>query len=58
LSKTIRLGRARLQGMVDAYNVFNGSGITARNNTYGANWGRPVQVQLGRLFKFGTQLDW
>ena len=58
VSKTFRLGRARWQGMVDAYNLFNNSNITGRNDTYGSSWGRPTQMQLGRLFKVGAQLDW
>ncbi len=58
LTKTVRFGRARLQGMADAYNVFNGSAIINRVNTYGPTWGRPTSIQLGRMFKLGTQLDW
>ena len=58
VSKTLRFGRARFQGMFDAYNVFNVSSIITRNDTYGPLWGRPTQMQLGRLFKIGTQLDW
>ena len=58
LTKTIRMGRARLQGMADAYNLFNASAVTARNNAYGPTWGRPTAIQVGRLFKFGGQFDW
>ena len=58
LTKTIRLGQMRLQGMADAYNVLNASTIVGRVNAYGPRWGRPTNVQLGRIVKFGAQLDW
>jgi hypothetical protein len=57
LTKIMRVGRTRLQGMFDVYNVFNASTILAQNNTYGGTWRRPTQILAGRLFKFGAQLD-
>jgi hypothetical protein len=57
LIKTIRLGRARVQGMFDVYNLFNGATITAVNATYGASWLTPNGILPARLFKFSVQLD-
>jgi hypothetical protein len=59
LTKTFRMGgRARLKTMADAYNVLGGDAVVTRNDNYGPNWGKPTVTQLGRVFKFGTQLDW
>ena len=57
LSKTIRVGRAHIQGMFDIYNVINASPILSLNTTYGPNWLRPTEILNGRLIKFGAQLD-
>lgn len=56
-SKSLKLGRARVQGMLDAFNIFNAAAIIAENSTYGAAWRRPTEVLGGRLFKFGVQFD-
>ena len=57
LAKTFRIGRARLQGMFDAYNLFNTSAALNESFTYGPNWLRPSGTLSARLFKFGAQLD-
>jgi hypothetical protein len=58
LSKTFKLsGGPRVQGQVDLYNLFNGNPVIAQNNTYGALWQQPTVVQVGRLLKFGVQLN-
>jgi hypothetical protein len=31
--------------------------VIAQNNTFGPAWQRPTVVQLGRLVKFGMQID-
>ena len=56
-SKRMRVGGVRLTGNLDISNVFNGSAVTAQNNTYGPNWTVPSAIQFGRFFKFGGQLD-
>jgi hypothetical protein len=59
LTKVFRLGRARAQGMVDVYNVFNAAAATGVATRYaGPFWLFPFQIMGGRLFKFGAQLDW
>ncbi len=69
-TKSFQLGRARLVGNFDAYNVLNngtavnvngtyGNGTTPGNGTAGTNaWQRPLTIVGPRLFKFGGQLDW
>jgi hypothetical protein len=58
LGKNFKITRgARLQTQFDLYNLFNGNPVIALNNTYGANWQRPTVVQVGRLAKFGVQLN-
>ena len=57
-SKSISLaGSRRVQGMVDVYNMLNGSAVLSQNNTFGAAWQRPTQILQARLVKFGVQFD-
>jgi hypothetical protein len=57
LAKIFHLGRARLQGMFDIYNLLNANAVLGVNTTYGSAWLRPTSVMGGRLFKFGAQFD-
>ena len=57
VSKKFQLGRARLTGMFDMYNLLNVSPITAVNARFGSAWLTPVSILPARLFKFGAQLD-
>ncbi|HEV2985050.1 MAG TPA: TonB-dependent receptor [Vicinamibacterales bacterium] len=57
LSKTVRVGRTRIQGNFDLYNALNASPVLLLNNTYGANWKQPTQILPGRMFKFGAQVS-
>ena len=57
LSKRIDVGRARVMGMLDVYNLFNASTITAVNTRDGPAWLQPLAILPARLFKVGAQLD-
>jgi hypothetical protein len=58
LAKTFKLSRGpRVQAQVDLYNLLNGNPVILQNNTYGAFWQQPTVVQVGRLLKFGVQLN-
>ena len=58
LSKTVKLPQGRrIQGIVDVYNLLNGSAVITQNNSYGSAWLRPTQILQARLVKFGVQLD-
>ena len=51
---------ARLQGMLDLYNVFNSNNALRQNGAYGSDgaaWARPQAIVPGRLLKFGAQLN-
>ncbi|MBM3777499.1 MAG: TonB-dependent receptor [Acidimicrobiia bacterium] len=58
LTKSLRLAGARVQAMIDCYNAFNTSNILEMNQSYGANWLRPLTLLGGRLVKVGAQVDW
>jgi hypothetical protein len=55
-AKVFPIGRMKIQGMFDIYNVFNAATILGVNTTYGAAWLTPTSVLGGRLVKFGTQI--
>jgi len=58
LSKSFQVQRGpRVQAQFDLYNLLNGNPVIAQNNTFGPNWQRPTVIQLGRLVKFGMQLN-
>jgi hypothetical protein len=48
---------ARLQPRCDIYKLFNANGIQDMNTRYGATWLKPGSILLGRLYKFGVQVD-
>jgi hypothetical protein len=57
LSKIVRLGKNRVQGMLDIYNVFNARTPQGIVTTYSSVFLRPTSLLGGRLFKFGVQFD-
>ena len=57
LSKSVKVGRARLQGQFDIFNALNASPILAENTRFGSSWLQPTQILGARLFKFGAQLN-
>jgi hypothetical protein len=60
-SKRITMGRARVRGQFDVYNVTNGAGILDQLTDYGTNGASFQQINnvLGaRLFKFGVVFEY
>ena len=57
VTKTFKLGNARLQGMVDVFNMLNASPFVRVQNRFGPAWQTPTQTLIGRLIKFGGQID-
>jgi hypothetical protein len=58
LAKSLKVPRGpRMQLQFDIYNLFNGNPVISMNNTFGSAWQRPTVVQVGRLFKFGAQVN-
>ncbi len=58
LTKSLRLGRGKIDGTFDVYNLLNARTPQAVITTYGATFMRPTAILGGRLFKFGAQVDW
>ena len=54
-SRVFRIGRSRIEAMLDIYNAFNSNSILSINTAYGSSWLRPTEVLAGRLLKFGAQ---
>jgi hypothetical protein len=54
LSKSVRVGRYRVQGNIDAYNALNASPILSINNRYGTSWRQPTEILAARTFKLGA----
>ena len=58
LSKSFKVGRAKLQGMFDVYNLTNSSAVLQNNVNYGTSaWLQPTVLLNGRLAKIGAQLE-
>jgi hypothetical protein len=57
LAKRIHVGRTRIKGTFDLYNVANASTVLVQNNTFGPAWQRPTYILPGRLIKLGAQID-
>ncbi len=56
-TRSFQMGKAKVRGNFDMYNLFNGNAILAGNYGYGAQWLKPVQIMGARMFKFSAQLD-
>ena len=69
MTRRFTVGKARIQGIAELYNVFNARPPQANTVTWGvvtapgvaapgATYLRPSSFLGGRLFKFGAQVDW
>jgi hypothetical protein len=56
LAKLFQIGRFKVKGTLDVYNVFNANSIQILNTTYGSTWRNGSSILSGRFLKFGTQL--
>jgi hypothetical protein len=60
VARRFTFGQARLQGMVDLYNLFNSNNVLRMNGAYGSDgaaWARPQAIVPGRLLKLGAQVS-
>jgi hypothetical protein len=57
LTKTLQMGRKRIQPQFNVYNLLNAGPVLGYNNTYGPNWQNPTAALVGRMLKFGAQFD-
>jgi hypothetical protein len=58
LSRTFKIGKARVLGTADLYNVLNTRVAQGINTTYGPSWLLPTSILGGRLFKIGGQFSY
>ena len=56
-TKSFNIGRGRVRGWVDLYNLTNANTILGVNGQYGPSFLAPTVILGGRLLKFGTQID-
>jgi hypothetical protein len=56
-TRMFKVGRAKVQGQVDFYNVLNANTVLSANTRYGASWQLPTQILTGRFVKFGGQVN-
>jgi hypothetical protein len=57
LAKVLRIRTVRIQAMFDLYNALNATPFLTMQNRLGPAWQTPTQTLIGRLAKFGVQLD-
>jgi hypothetical protein len=56
-TRSVQLGRTRVFGSFDIYNLFNTGAIESDNGTYGKQWLLPTFILPGRLFEFSARLE-
>lgn len=65
-TKSVKLGRMKVQGNLDLYNAFNAGTVLSVNSTYGSAWQRPVSdnaiggvdpILPGRLIQVGGSVS-
>ena len=57
VKKYVKLGRGRMGGSVEVFNLLNRSDILTMNNRFGPLWLQPTNILAGRWVKFGAQFD-
>src|SRR5262249_57855776 len=56
--KAIRVGRQRLTGFFDVYNIFNTNAEQTLTTSSGASWLRPTAITGPRIARLGVRFDW
>jgi hypothetical protein len=57
VTKVLRTGRARIEPIVELFNVFNASPVLNVNTTYGPVWQAPTATAAGRMVKLGLRAE-
>jgi hypothetical protein len=55
--KRVTLGRLRVEGSLDVYNLFNAADVTSETVVFGPQWRRPNQVLDARMVKLGARVE-
>jgi len=60
LAKWFQVGRTRLQGQFDVFNVLNRSDVlSVRSLNFGTpSYMQPSSILQGRILRFATQMKW
>lgn len=56
--KSFRFQRARIQPTLDLFNIFNSNSIQARTTILGPAYQRASNIVLGRMVKFGVNIEY
>jgi hypothetical protein len=56
--KAVRVGRARIMGLFDVYNIFNSNATQAQTTISGASWLRPTAITAPRMLRIGARVEW
>lgn len=57
LAKKFEIGKIKMQGQFDMFNVLNGSNILGTVESYGSTLDRPTAILQGRLLAVGVQMN-
>ena len=57
LAKKFQVGKIKMQGQFDMFNVLNGSNILSTIEAFGSTLDRPASILQGRLLAVGMQLN-
>lgn len=56
-TRTFQIGKAKVRGNLEIYNLLNASPALSTSTRYGPQWLNMQTILAGRLLKFGGQLD-
>ena len=60
-AKSVKIGRSKVQGIMDLFNAFNARPVLSVNTRYsgttGGSWLSPQTTLVGRLIKFSAQVN-
>ena len=57
VARPFQLGRGRLQGFVEIFNLLNASTVLTVNENFGSTWLQPQIIAQGRRLQLGGQID-
>jgi len=57
LSKTLMVGRSRIEALVDGFNILNANNILATGTITGSTLGVPLRLVTPRVFRVGAKFE-
>ena len=55
--RSVKMNRLRMTPTIDLFNIFNSNAIQARTTILGPAYHRASNIVLGRMVKFGVNMD-